>query len=110
MLINHLLERRNNNYFEPFKYSEKCIIYDYYSATKSNGTIIIINNPWRSCAVRVTTDLYTVVVLRVCVCVVCPSAHAILAVHVIKSIMKDTVVLSVKFTAILIRFCFIIIS
>ena len=37
----------------------------------------------------------------VCVCVcVCLSGHAILAVRVIKSIMKDTIVLSVRFAAI----------
>ena len=39
---------------------------------------------------------------RVCVCVsVCLSAHAILAVRAIKSITKDTIVLSVRFAAIL---------
>ena len=32
---------------------------------------------------------------------VCLSAHAILAVHAIKSIMKDTIVLSLRFAAIL---------
>ena len=38
----------------------------------------------------------------VCVCVcVCLSGHAILAIRAIKSIMKDTVVLSVRFSAIL---------
>ena len=42
----------------------------------------------------------------VCVCVyvclcVCLSAHAILAVRVIKSVTKDTVVLNVRFAAIL---------
>ena len=36
----------------------------------------------------------------VCVCV-CLSAHAILAVRAIKSITKDTIVLSVRFAAIL---------
>ena len=36
----------------------------------------------------------------VCVCV-CLSGHAILAIRAIKSIMKDTVVLSVRFSAIL---------
>ena len=40
----------------------------------------------------------------VCVCV-CLSAHSILAVRAIKSIMKDTIVLSVIFVAILKR-CF----
>ena len=43
---------------------------------------------------------------KVCVCVyvclsVCLSAHAILAVRAIKSIMKDTIVLNVRFAAIL---------
>ena len=38
----------------------------------------------------------------VCVCLyVCLSAHAILAVRAIKSITKDTIVLSVRFAAIL---------
>ena len=32
---------------------------------------------------------------------VCLSAHAILALHSIKSIMKDTIVLSIRFAAIL---------
>ena len=58
-------------------------------------------NPRRACAERVT-----VVVLCVCVYVcmyvcVCLSAHAILAVRVIKSVTKDTVVLNVRFAAIL---------
>ena len=34
-------------------------------------------------------------------CLVCLSAHAILAVRTIKSIMKDTIVLSIRFVAIL---------
>ena len=57
-----------------------------------------IINPRRACAERVT-----VVVLCVCVCVcmyVC-HAHAILAVRAIKSVTKDTVVLNVRFAAIL---------
>ena len=38
----------------------------------------------------------------VCMCVcVCLSAHAILAVRAIKSVTKDTVVLNVRFAAIL---------
>ena len=54
-------------------------------------------NPRRACAARVT-----VVVSCVCVCLyVCLSAHAILAVRAIKSITKDTIVLSVRFEAIL---------
>ena len=63
----------------------------------------LIINPRRACAERVT-----VVVLCVCVCVcvyacvcVCLSAHAILAARVIKSVTKDTVVLNVRFAAIL---------
>ena len=61
-------------------------------------TIIIIN-PRRACAERVT-----VVVLCVCVCMsVCLSEHAILAVRVIRSITKDAIVLSVRFAAILKR-------
>ena len=35
-----------------------------------------------------------------CLVCVCPSGHAILAVRTIKSIMKDTIVLSVRFAAI----------
>ena len=49
----------------------------------------------RACAARVT-----VVVLYVCVSV-CLSAHAILAVRAIKSVMKDTIILSIGFAAIL---------
>ena len=55
----------------------------------------------RACTARVT-----VVVLCVCLCVcvsVCLYAHAILAVCMFKSIMKDTIVLSVRFAAILKR-------
>ena len=56
-------------------------------------------NPRRACVARVT-----VVVLYVCMCV-CLSAHAILAECAIKSIMKDTIVLSIGFAAIL-KWCF----
>ena len=53
-------------------------------------------NPRHACAARVT-----VLVLCVCMCVsVCLFAHAILAVRAIKSIVKDTIVLSVRFAAI----------
>ena len=56
------------------------------SAKLQLGTSERFINPWRACAARVT-----VVVLCVCVCVcVCLSGHAILAVRVFKSIMKDT--------------------
>ena len=56
-------------------------------------------NPRRACAARVT-------VVVSCVCVylsvsVCLSAHAILAVRTIKSITKNTIVISIKFAAIL---------
>ena len=40
----------------------------------------------------------------------CLSAHAILAVHTIKSVMKDTIVLGVIFTAILKNECFLKLS
>ena len=58
-----------------------------------------IINPRPACA-----DMVTVVVSCVCVCVclyVCLSTHAILAVHAIRSITKDNIVLSVRFAAIL---------
>ena len=58
-------------------------------------SIIIIINPRHACAARVT-------VVVSCVCLyVCLSAHAILAVCAIKSITKDTIVLTVRFAAIL---------
>ena len=60
-------------------------------------TMIIANiiNPRCTCAERVT-------VFVSCVCVsVRVSAHAILAVRATKSITKDTIVLSVRFAAIL---------
>ena len=53
-----------------------------------------IINPRRAWAERVT-----VVVL--CVCIYVCHAHAILAVRTIKSVTKDTVVLNVRFAAIL---------
>ena len=52
-----------------------------------NVAVGFIINPRRACAARVT-----VVVLYVCVSD-CPSAHTILAVREIKSIMKDTILL-----------------
>ena len=56
----------------------------------------LIINPRRACAARIT-----VVVLYMYVCVsVCLSTHAILAVRAIKSIMKDTIVLSIGFAVI----------
>ena len=58
---------------------------------------VYLINPRRACAARVT-----VVVLCVCVCL---SAHAILAVRAIKRITKDTIVLNVRFAAIL-KWCF----
>ena len=62
--------------------------------TLMSGSVI---NPRCACAPRVP-----VVVSCVCVCVcmyVCLSAHAILVVRAIKSITKDTIVLSVRFAA-----------
>ena len=59
----------------------------------------IIINPRRACAARVT-------VLDLSFCLsVCLSTHAILAVRATKSITKDTIVLSVRFAAIL-KWCF----
>ena len=56
-----------------------------------------IINPRRACAERVT-------VVVSCVCLyVCLSEHAILAVRAVRSITKDTIVLSVRFAAILKR-------
>ena len=59
--------------------------------------ILVLINPPDACAARVTVVLS-------CVCVspsVCLSTQAILAVCAIKSIMKDTTLLSIKFAAIL---------
>ena len=56
--------------------------------------LLCVINPRRACAERVT-----VVVL--CVCMYVCHAHAILAVRAIKSVTKDTVVLNVRFAAIL---------
>ena len=52
-------------------------------------------NPRRACAARVT------VLSRVYVCMSVCLTHAILAVRAIKSITKDTIVLSIRFAAIL---------
>ena len=53
--------------------------------------------PQRACAERVT-------VVVSCVCLyVCLSEHDILAVHAIRNITKDAIVLSVRFVAILKR-------
>ena len=55
----------------------------------------LLINPRRACAARVT-------VLGLSFCLsLCLSAHAILAVRTTKSITKDTIVLSVRFEAIL---------
>ena len=59
----------------------------------------MVINPRRACAARVTV-LGLSFCLSVCLSV-CLSGHAILAVRAIKSIMKDTIVLSVRFAAIL---------
>ena len=60
------------------------------------GNLTLIFNPRRACAERVT-----VVVLCVCVCMYVCHAHATLAVRAIKSVTKDTVVLNVRFAAML---------
>ena len=54
-----------------------------------------IFNPRRTLVERVT-------VVDLCVCMYVCHAHAILAVRAIKSVMKDTVVLNVRFAAIII--------
>ena len=57
------------------------------------------SNPWRACTARVT-------VVALCVCLsVCLSVspHAILAVRAITRKTKDTIVLSIKFEAIMKR-------
>ena len=69
----------------------------------SNTRII---NPRRACTVRVTVVCLVCVYVRVCVCL---STHAILAVRAIKSIIKDTIVLSIKFAAIF-KWCFFKVS
>ena len=56
----------------------------------------IIINPRRACAARVT-----VLGLSFCLSVCLSVRHAILAVRATKSITKDTIVLSVRFAAIL---------
>ena len=56
-------------------------------------------NPRHACAARVTV-LGLSFCLSFCLSV-CLSGHAILAVRAIKSIMKDTIVLSIRFAAIL---------
>ena len=78
------------------KYSRVCL-YNGYSVPLAGFTVII--NPRRACAARVTV-LGLSFCLSVCLSV-CLSGHAILAVRAIKSIMKDTIVLSVRFVAIL---------
>ena len=60
-----------------------------------------IINPRRACAERVTV-VVSCVCLSVCM-YVCLSEHAILAVHAVRSITKDAIVLSVRFAAILKR-------
>ena len=55
---------------------------------------IYIINPRRACAEGYSSRL-------VCVCMYVCHAHAILAVRAIKSVTKDTVVLNVRFAAIL---------
>ena len=63
--------------------------------------IATVINPRRACAASVT-----VVALCVCVCVcVCVSPQAILTVCAITNIIKDTIVLSIKFGA-KVKICF----
>ena len=75
----------------------------YQTNTKSQGLVpahfALIINPRRACAARVTV-LGLSFCLSFCLSV-CLSGHAILEVRAIKSIMKDTIVLSVRFAAIL---------
>ena len=59
-----------------------------------NASIKTVFNPQCACAAGVT-----VVVLCVCLSV-CLSAQGILAIRAIKSIMKDTIVTNIRFTAI----------
>ena len=90
---------------EEYWYPELCNVYPYGlndnvrgagNVLKSDERLIvyiIIVNPWRA-SQRGLQYL-------VCHCLVCLSAHAILAVRATKSITKDTIVLSVRFAAIL---------
>ena len=74
-------------------------------AQKEGGAWERIINPRRACAERVTV-VVSCVCLSVCLSVcmyVCLSEHAILAVHAIRSITKDAIVLSVRFAAVLKR-------
>ena len=82
-------------------------IYIYISQIPPKGLhFSAFINPRRACAERVTVVILCVYVcVCVCVCVyvcmyVC-HAHAILAVRAIKNVTKDTVVLNVRFAAIL---------
>ena len=71
---------------------------------KLGATLREINtliNPRRACAERVTV-VVSCVCLSVCM-YVCLSEHAILAVRAIRSIMKDAIVLRVRFAAIIKR-------
>ena len=67
----------------------------HLTLTKLNSAAIVIN-PRRACAARVT-----VLGLSVCLSVCLSVRHAILAVRATKIITKDTIVLSVRFAAIL---------
>ena len=73
------------------------------------NTVLGIINPRRTCAERVTV-VVSCVCVSVCLSVclyVCLSEHAILAVHAIRSITNDAIVLSVRFAAILKRRVFL---
>ena len=69
----------------------------YIACQNAKSVAVLFVNPRHACAVRVT-----VVVLCVCVCVcVSVSLQAILAIRAITSKTEDTIVLSVKFEAII---------
>ena len=67
---------------------------------KQDNIYFDIINRRRACAARVTV-LGLSFCLSVCLSVCLSLLHAILAVHTSKSITKDTIVLSVRFAAIL---------
>ena len=67
-----------------------------WNATSRVVLVELLVNPRRACAARVT-----VLGLSFCLSVCLSVRHAILAVRATKSITKDTIVLSVRFAAIL---------
>ena len=76
----------------------RCVVYIYVMYVPTYVYLPIIN-PRCACAERVTV-VVSCVCVYVCVCVRL-SANAIMAVRAIKSVTKDTVVLNVRFAAIL---------